>query len=117
MMHLDIMENLWHEPWKVYQTYHFFDPNGRLISTESHVEEHNYSENFHTYAVSWEPWLIQFYIDGEKTNKIEWEDVANEEMYVLANLAIGWSWWWVPDENTQFPVEYLIDWIRVYEKK
>lgn len=114
---IDIMENLWHESTRAYQTYHYFNTADKLISTESHVDEKDYSENFHTYAVDWQPGLIQFYIDGKKHNSITWESVASEEMYVLANLAVGWNWPWSPDETTKFPASYMIDWIRVYEKK
>ncbi len=113
---IDIMENLWHEPHKMYQTYHYFDPEGKMISTENHTEAQDFSESFHRYWVLWEPWLIQYYIDGMKTHTIRWEMVASEEMYVLANLAVWGSWPGSPDETTPFPAEYMIDWIRVYQK-
>jgi beta-glucanase (GH16 family) len=115
---IDIMENLWHETNKVHQTYHYYDSTGKLISNESHVQGSiDYSEGYHTFAVQWEPWLIQYYIDGKKTKKIEWPGVASQDMYVLANLAVWWNWPKSPDATTNFPAQFAIDYIRVYEKK
>ncbi len=114
---IDIMENLGHQPTRAYQTYHHFTPNGQLVSVESHVDELDYSADYHVYSAQWEPGLIQFYIDGVPHNRIENDTVADEQMYVLANLAVGGNWPGSPDAQTTFPANYSIDWIRVYQKK
>ncbi len=113
---IDIMENLGHMTNRAYQTYHHFTPTGQLISRESHVDSVDYSEDYHIFSVEWKPNIIQFYIDGIAHNRIVGDSVANEPMYVLANLAVGGNWPGAPDVLTPFPSEYMIDWIRVYQK-
>lgn len=114
---IDIMELLGHQPSRAYQTYHYFDPEGKKISSESHVDKSDYSDGYYIFSAEWKPGLIQFYIDGEPHHKIEGDGVADEQMYVLANLAVGGWWPGTPDSQTEFPAEYSIDWIRVYQKK
>ena len=114
---IDIMEFLGHQTTRAYQTYHYFDPSGKLISNESHNDRSAYTDDYHVFAAQWEPGLIQFYIDGEPTKRIEGPGVASEEMYILANLAVGGSWPGTPNAATKFPAEYALDWIRVYQKK
>lgn len=113
---IDIMELLGHQPTRAYQTYHYFDTDGKLVSTESHVDGVDYSKNYHIYSVKWEPGIIQFYIDGQPYKTINDVNVADQEMYILANLAVWGNWPKAPDETTQFPAKYAIDWIRVYQK-
>ncbi len=113
---IDIMENLGHEVGKVHQTYHYYNESHQLISQESTVSEEIYSDDFHVYSVLWEPGLIQYYVDGVPHNRIEGDGVASQDMYILANLAVGGNWPGSPDTSTIFPAEYEIDYIRVYRK-
>jgi|GEM_PF-1925950 len=113
---IDIMEYLGHQTSRAYQTYHYFDPAGKKISSESHVDKSDYTDGYYIFSAEWKPGLIQFYIDGKPHHKIEGDGVANEQMYLLANLAVGGWWPGTPNSQTEFPAEYSIDWIRVYQK-
>ena len=48
--------------------------------------------------------------------------LGNEEIlerllqYIILNLAAGGNWPGSPDENTPFPSQYLVDWVRVYQQ-
>ena len=48
--------------------------------------------------------------------------LGNEEIlerlpqYIILNLAVGGNWPGSPDENTPFPSQYLVDWVRVYQQ-
>lgn len=113
---IDIMEMLGHEPNKVYHTYHRFE-NGNLRSTPSFTAYGpDYSADFHTYAVLWEPGRIIWYIDGEERNRYESGNVSFEDMYILVNLAVGGWWAGEPDGSTPFPARYTIDYIRAYQR-
>lgn len=113
---IDIMEMLGHEPNKVYHTYHRFE-NGNLQSTPSFpAYGPDYSADFHTYAVRWEPGLLVWYIDGEERNRYESGNVSWEDMYILVNLAVGGWWAGQPDGSTPLPARFTIDYIRAYQR-
>jgi len=113
---IDIMEMLGHETNKVYHTYHRFD-NGNLVSTPSFTAYGpDYSADFHTYAVRWEPGLLIWYIDGEERNRYENGNVSHEDMYILLNLAVGGWWAGEPDGSTPLPARFTIDYIRAYQR-
>jgi len=114
---IDIMEFIGHNQDVVYHTYHYFDAQGELRSTKSHpVPGIDYTAEFHTFGVEWMPGTLIFYIDGIETLKVVDENVSNQEMYVIANQAIGGWWAGSADEQTPFPGKYLIDYIRVYQR-
>ena len=99
---IDIMENLGHAPWFVYNSYHYHynvtetysgdanflvpDPSGQVYTGI------DYSENYHVYAVEWDPERISWFIDGEKVSELVSDRVDLEEMYIILNLAIGGNW-------------------------
>lgn len=114
---IDIMEFIGDNQDVVYHTYHYFDSDGVLRSTESHwVPGIDYTADFHTFAVEWMPGVLVFYIDGIETHRIVDANVSQQEMYVLANQAVGGWWAGPPDSSTPFPGEYVIDYIRVYQR-
>lgn len=114
---IDVMEMLGDNTRLVYQTYHHYN-NGNLRSTPSYqAAGPDYSSDFHTFGMLWEPGSITWYVDGEQTNRYSSGDVSNESMYLLVNLALGGNWAGNPDGNTQFPARYVIDYVRAYQKR
>jgi len=99
---IDIMENLGHAPWYIYNTLHYFsnvsatypgDPN--FIRPEPQGQIYSgtdYSQQYHTYAVQWEPGHITWLIDGVKTSEVWHWATNNEALYLILNLAIGGNW-------------------------
>ncbi len=113
---IDIMEHLGDDQDVVYHTYHYYDGD-ELRSTKSHpVPGVDYTAGFHTYSVDWRPGLIVFYVDGKETHRITDPRVSDQEMYLIANTALGGWWPGSPDATTPFPASYEIDYIRVYQK-
>lgn len=99
---IDIMENLGHAPHYIYNSFHY----NTGVSKES-GGEHNflrpapsgqiysgtdYSLEYHTYAVDWEPGRISWLIDGQVVSTIQDDSVNFEELYLIVNLAIGGNW-------------------------
>ena len=114
---IDIMEFIGHNQDTMYHTYHYFDASGELRSTDSiPVTGIDFTEDFHTFGVEWSPGLLVFYVDGIETYRLADINVSNQEMYVLANQAVGGWWAGSPDDSTPFPGEYIIDYIRVYQQ-
>ncbi len=117
---IDIMEHIGHNQDTAYHTYHYYDHSGdttTLHSTESMpVTGIDYTSDFHTFAVDWSPGTLVFYVDGVETHRINDPRVSNVDMYVIANTAIGGWWPGSPDATTEFPAEYALDYIRVYQR-
>lgn len=70
---------------------------------------------FHTFAVSWDPSNVIFYVDGRQIEEQTTPSDMHKPMFMLANLAIGGDWPGAPDATTHFPVKFRIDYIRAYE--
>jgi beta-glucanase (GH16 family) len=78
----------------------------------------DYTADFHTFAVDWEPTYLDYYIDGVLRIRVtDTTRIPTEPMYVLANLAVGGNWPGSPDASTPFPSDLQIDWIHVFERK
>jgi beta-glucanase (GH16 family) len=65
--------------------------------------------------VVWDPGLIVWYVDGVEIHRFSGSEVASQEMYLLANLAVA-AWVDPPDETTPFPSEMVVDYIRVWQR-
>jgi len=113
---IDVVEYIGNKPDRVYNTYHYYD-NWNLKSTPSYeAPGPDYSQDFHTYAVKWEPGKITWYVDGKERNSHQNGNVSWEDMYLLVNLAVGGWWPGDPNGDTKFPARYKIDYIRAYQK-
>lgn len=114
---IDIMEFIGHDQDVVYHTYHYYDADGKLRSTESEPTPGiDYTADFHTFGVEWKPGTIIYYVDGIEVHRVTDPKVSQQSMYVIANTALGGWWAGDPDETTPFPGEYVIDYIRVYQR-
>ncbi|WP_325269007.1 glycoside hydrolase family 16 protein, partial [Phenylobacterium sp.] len=73
------------------------------------------STGFHRYGVDWEPDKITFYFDGHVMGVANTAPEDDVPMYMLMNLAVGGTWGGAPDATTNFPGQYQIDYVRVYQ--
>ena len=104
---IDVMESIG-DPSKSYTAIH-------STAAQSAVQEHRISpEEFHTFAASWDPREVIWYIDGREVFRKPTPRDMHKPMYMLANLAVGGNWPGSPDETTRFPAIYAIDYIRAY---
>ncbi len=122
---IDIMENIGREPGKTHGTIHGPKYEGAkgIGKSFDHRTGRSFPDDFHVYAVEWEPNEIRWYVDGEhfQTRKpadlpkgAEW--VYEHPFFILLNLAVGGRWPGNPDETTKFPGEMLVDYVRVYKR-
>ncbi|HVV66177.1 MAG TPA: glycoside hydrolase family 16 protein [Rhizomicrobium sp.] len=72
------------------------------------------ADAFHSYAVSWDPRMLVWYVDGRKIGEEPTPPDLNKPMYMIANLAVGGDWPGAPDKTTAFPAILSIDYIRAY---
>jgi beta-glucanase (GH16 family) len=82
---------------------------------------YQFSDNFHLYAIEWEPEELRWYVDENHYNTLTPADlpgpwVFDHPFFILLNLAVGGHWPGYPDETTVFPQFMYVDYVRVYEK-
>ena len=106
-------------PVNAVHSYHYSNNIGEIVSTSGSTNSPNpplgYADDFHTYAVSWEPGEIVWYIDGVPVHTVTDENVSTQLMYVLANLAVGGDFNTVPTDPSAIPATFELDYVRVYQ--
>jgi beta-glucanase (GH16 family) len=118
---IDIMEHIGREPMRVYGTVHGPGYSGENGVGGSHDLGEALSDDFHLFAVEWEPEEIRWYFDDILYFTVTPDDVPGEWVYdhpffMILNLAVGGYWPGYPDETTTFPQQYIVDYVRVYER-
>ncbi len=113
---IDILEVLGHNPKQVWTTLHYTTNGSNHLSQGSSYSGPDFSADYHTYGLLWEPNLVVWYIDGVERFYVESDgrNIPSEPFYLIANLAVGGNWPGSPDDSTQFPAFYDLDYIRVY---
>lgn len=116
---IDIMEFVGYDPTRIHANIH---PGFRGGDKGGSIDVEGVSENFHTYAVEWYPDHLDFFYDDTKYFSYYKKDYTAElwpydtPHYLLINLAVGGEWGGKEGiDESIFPQEYLIDYVRVYE--
>lgn len=113
---IDIMEFLGHERSVVYGTLHYYSFDGqKMTSSGTWHGTVDVTEEFHTYALEWEPDSIRWYIDGHMFHATVL-GIPHAPHYLILNTAVGGSWPGNPDSTTVFPQFHDIDYVRVYQR-
>jgi beta-glucanase (GH16 family) len=123
---IDIMENIGKEPGTVHGSLHGAGVTTKTADRTSTFllpGKPNLSDDFHVYAVEWEPDVIRFYLDEHNYatfQRKDWPDGAqwpfDHKFFVIVNLAVGGDWPGPPDSSTIFPKQMLVDYVRVYAR-
>ncbi|HEX4079568.1 MAG TPA: glycoside hydrolase family 16 protein [Rhizomicrobium sp.] len=93
---------------------HIYSTVHTTLDPAAGVEAHIAPNAFHTFAVSWDPRLVVWYVDGRRIGAVPTPRDLNKPMYMIANLAVGGYWPGSPDTSTVFPARLTIDCIRAY---
>ncbi|MEI6947111.1 glycoside hydrolase family 16 protein [Paraflavisolibacter sp. H34] len=85
-----------------------------------------WASKFHTWRMDWDEQGIALYVDDILLNQVSMDKLANQDgtginpfqqpHYMLLNLAIGGQQGGDPAPTT-FPNRYVVDYVRVYQKK
>lgn len=125
---IDIMEYytgkiLANTAWKSIKSETFWDSHSVFLN---HFKEESWSDQFHVWRMDWDAYSIKLYVDDELLNETDLNETvhsANQKIlpfqqphYILLNLAVGGN---NGGNFTKacFPSKYLIDYVRVYQKK
>lgn len=123
---IDIMENIGKEPSTVHGTIHGpgYSGGSGIGAAYSLTNNQRFADDYHIYAVEWEPKAMRWYVDGNLFKTITTKDlpagtewVFNHPFFMLLNLAVGGNWPGYPDNTTVFPQVMLVDYVRVYQPK
>ena len=126
---IDIMENIGKEPALVHGTIHGPGYSGGhgigapYALPAALPADQRFADDFHLFAVEWEPNVIRFYVDdhlyatrtpADLPKGAKW--VYDHPFFVLLNVAVGGDWPGNPDASSVFPQTMLVDYVRVYER-
>ena len=125
---IDIMEVVSNDPTREYGSLHFGNPHTQRQGSVSNGA--NYAEEYHVFAVEWEPNLIRWYVDGEAfyetsdwftgegDNITDYPAPFNQPFYIILNVAVGGDWPGDPDPDLVFDEKtcMYVDYVRVYQK-
>jgi beta-glucanase (GH16 family) len=119
---IDIMEHIGREPFNVYGTIHGPGYSGAAgIGASYTLTGARFTDDFHVFAVEWEPNQIRWYVDGQLYQTRTPADlpggsawVFDHPHFMLLNLAVGGYWPGDPDATTVFPQKMFVDYVRVY---
>lgn len=121
---IDIMEYRGQEPTVLHGSLH--GPGysgGNPITKRFELQGDRFDTGFHTFRIDWDPDGITWYVDDQAYHRATPQDVGSNDwpydqsFYLILNLAVGGGFVGSPDQNTTFPQQLVVDWVRVYEEK
>lgn len=117
---IDIMEYVGKTPHEIHNTLHTADSYGQSKNTKVTFNE-AIEDGFHVYKAHWTKDFIKFYIDDVLTYTFS-PELKNEQtwpfdkpFYLLLNLAVGGNFGGPQVDDSIFPQEFLIDYVKVYK--
>ena len=73
---------------------------------------------YHTFGMNWDENGYAFYLDGRKVWTTKGDGVCNQEGYMKISTEYGEWGDWVGDLTlTDLPVDWVIDYVKIYDKK
>ena len=127
---IDIMEVLGDSTKVNYGSLHFGEPHKQSQGMYD-LADGDFSEEYHVFAIEWEPGEIRWYCDGEEYHKennwftaVEGEDEKpypapfDQPFHVILNVAVGGDWPGDPDESLVFDDStcMYVDYVRIFQK-
>jgi len=126
---IDLVEMIGSAPNQVHGSLHFGNPHDFLTSTYTLSGGETFDQDFHIFAVEWEPDQIRWFMDGSLFHQVnvgEWfasypnaPETApfDRPFHLIMNVAVGGNWPGSPDESSIFPQRMTVDYLRVYQKE
>jgi len=116
---IDIMEYVGKEPSTLYTSLHTPSSFGNTINSKKTLVK-NLEKGFHIYKTKWTKESIRFYVDD--TLVYEYAPIQKDEktwpynkpFYMIINTAIGGNFGGPRVDDTIFPKDFKVDYIKVY---
>ena len=139
---IDLMEIVGEKPHQVLSSLHYGSTYPkRTLHTHVHsLPDGSSVSDWHVYAVEWERGEIRFYVDDVHTatenfwwscsrlrdgqglearrpdDLNPWPAPFDQAFYLVMNVAVGGNFPGAPNDETRFPAELVVDFVRVYDK-
>jgi len=122
---IDIMENVGREPAIVHATVHGpgYAGAGGITAQFAMPGGEPLANDFHVFALDWEPDLMRWYIDSHLYHVVSRANlpasarwVFDQPFYLLLNLAVGGNLAGPVDGESPYPKEMVVDYVRVWER-
>ncbi len=122
---IDIMEYVGRLPNEIFGTIHGPGYSGGQSYGKSVNLGKPVADDYHVFAVEWEPNKIVWRLDGVQYHVATPSDpflqgkqwVFNHPFYMLLNVAVGGNFGGAVGADTVFPQSTLVDYVRVYQTK
>jgi beta-glucanase (GH16 family) len=118
---IDIMEYVGREPDLVIGTAHGPGYSGALGLSKWNRQKYNIADDFHTYAIEWQPGKITWFYDGAEYFTLTPADMGDRKwvfehpFFIILNLALGGTFGGVIGLDTVFPAQMQVDYVRVFQ--
>ena len=120
---IDIMENVGRLPNQVFGTLHGPGYSGGQSYGGSYTLGKPVGNDYHIFAVAWQPDKIVWYIDGIPYFSATPNDaflqgkqwVFNHPFFILMNVAVGGNFGGTVGAETTFPQSMSVDYVRLYQ--
>ena len=123
---IDIMEHVGYDMNRIHGTVHnkaYYWVNGE--QRRASIEAHDVDKEFHVYALEWSPERLDVFYDGSLyftyLNQGEgWTGWPYDHpFHVILNVAVGGGWGGAggPTDDSAFPVQMQVDYVRLYQKE
>ena len=120
------MENIGAEPATVHGSLHGpgYSGDHPLTGLYTLPDGRSFPDEYHVFALEWEPGEIRFYVDGKLFETQRAAELPagtswafNHPFFLVFDLAVGGNWPEDPDSKTQFPASMFVDYVRVYQRQ
>ena len=119
---IDIMEFITSQPDEVLGYIHYGDlyPGNQSQGNTYKLKNDLFTNDFHEFAIEWEPGEIRWYVDGILFSTKTPEDLApynwpfDKNFHLLLNLAVGGNLGGDVNDNS-LPATMEVDYVRVYD--
>lgn len=118
---IDILEVRGQQPNVVYGSLHGpgYSGGGAINQSFTLPVGQSFADDFHVFAVEWEPERIRFFVDDSLYQTVTPATLGNREWVfdhpfrIIVNLAVGGNFVGSPDATTVFPASLIVDSVRV----
>lgn len=140
---IDVLEVVGGQPNEILGSLHFGSgwPHRDHRTAVYPLADGDSAERFHVYAVEWDPGCIRWLVDGvayaqqrfwwscsrrsdrgglpprDSGDLNPWPAPFDRPFHLLLNLAVGGGLPGPPDHTTAFPAEFVVDYVRVYQRR
>ena len=122
---IDIMENVGRLPYRVFGTLHGPGYSGGQNYGDTYDLSNPVSNDYHVFAIEWQPDKIVWSVDGIKYFTATPNDaflqgkqwVYNHPFFILMNVAVGGNFGGAVGADTTFPQTMSVDYVRLFQTR